>query len=82
MAARICVLGGLADPTSVGMTWRLYVKIVIPLALLYCFYLYGSNAVYDYLQVGYIQLLKPGQMIGVYILLLLCGKERQRHGHY
>ena len=76
IAARICVLGGLADPTTVGMTWRLYVKIVIPLALLYCFYLYGSNAVYDYLQVGYIQLLKPGQMIGVYILLLLCGKER------
>ena len=76
IAARICVLGGLADPTSVGMTWRLYIKIVIPLALLYCFYLYGSNAVYDYLQVGYIQLLKPGQMVGVYILLLLCGKER------
>ena len=33
IAARICVLGGLADPTSVGMTWRLYVKIVIPLAV-------------------------------------------------
>lgn len=46
-----------------------------PLALLYTFYLYGSNAVYDYLPVGYIQLLKPGQAIGVYVLLALAGKE-------
>ena len=45
-----------------------------PLALLYTFYLYGSNAVYDYLPVGYIQLLKPGQAIGVYVLLALAGK--------
>jgi hypothetical protein len=31
--------------------------------------------VYDYLPVGYIQLLKPGQAIGVYILLAMAGKE-------
>lgn len=75
VAARACVLGGLADPKAVGMTPRLYATICAPLALLYTFYLYGSNAVYDYLPVGYIQLLKPGQAVGVYVLLAVAGKE-------
>lgn len=76
LAARGCVLVGLAEPDKVGMTWAVYGKVIVPLSALYCIYLYGSNAVYDYLQVGYIQLLKPGQMVGVYVLLVLCGKER------
>lgn len=75
IAARGCVFAGLSDPAKVGMTPRHYVTICVPLALLYTFYLYGSNAVYDYLPVGYIQLLKPGQAIGVYILLAMAGKE-------
>lgn len=75
LAARVCVAAGVSDPTKVGMTKRLYATICVPLALLYTFYLYGSNAVYDYLPVGYIQLLKPGQAAGVYALLAIAGKE-------
>ena len=80
IAARLCVLCVLADPSSVGYDLEVaYIKIVIPLALLYCFYLYGSNAVYDYFG-G----LHPVAQAGpddwcLRPLLLLCGKER--HGH-
>lgn len=72
LAARGCVLVGLAEPDKVGMSWTVYGKVIVPLSALYCIYLYGSNAVYDYLQVGYIQLLKPGQMVGVACMCYSC----------
>jgi len=75
VASHACVCAGLSDPSKVGMTTKLYVTICVPLAVLYTFYLYGSNAVYSYLPVGYIQLLKPAQAIAVYVLLALAGFE-------
>eukprot|EP00635_Sarcinochrysidales_sp_CCMP3193_P014254 CAMPEP_0118891120 /NCGR_PEP_ID=MMETSP1166-20130328/1271_1 /TAXON_ID=1104430 /ORGANISM="Chrysoreinhardia sp, Strain CCMP3193" /LENGTH=594 /DNA_ID=CAMNT_0006829763 /DNA_START=1 /DNA_END=1785 /DNA_ORIENTATION=+ len=75
VASHLCVAAGLSDPTKVGMTAKLYVTLCVPLSLLYMAYLYGSNAVYDYLPVGYIQLLKPAQAIFVYVLLAAAGKE-------
>lgn len=75
LASHACVAFGLSDPSKVGMTWRLYVTICAPLAVLYTFYLYGSNAVYNFLPVGYIQLLKPAQAIAVYVLLAAAGCE-------
>lgn len=75
VASHACVWGGLSDPTKVGMTTKLYATICVPLAVLYTFYLYGSNAVYSYLPVGYIQLLKPAQAIAVYVLLAIAGYE-------
>ncbi|KAJ8602992.1 hypothetical protein CTAYLR_001513 [Chrysophaeum taylorii] len=75
VASHGCVCAGLSDPSKVGMTAKLYVTICVPLAVLYTFYLYGSNAVYNFLPVGYIQLLKPAQAIAVYILLAIAGCE-------
>lgn len=75
VASHLCVLAGLSDPSKVGMTKKLYATICVPLAVLYTFYLYGSNAVYSYLPVGYIQLLKPAQAIFVYVLLAFAGCE-------
>jgi len=74
-AAHICVLFKLSDPSKVGMTRWLYLTLCVPLSFLYMAYLYGSNAVYDYLPVGYIQLLKPAQAIFVFLLLVAAGKE-------
>ena len=70
-----CVWLGLSDPSACGMTPRIYATTCVPLAVCYTLYLYGSNAVYNYLPVGYIQLLKPGQAVGIYLLLLALGKE-------
>jgi len=76
VAAHMCVwILKMADPWSVGMTPRLYLTLCVPLSVLYMVYLYGSNDVYDYLPVGYIQLLKPAQAIFVYALLAAAGKE-------
>jgi len=75
VASHLCVALGMSDPSQVGMTRWLYVTLCVPLSLLYTLYLYGSNAVYDYLPVGYIQLLKPAQAIFVFVLLALAGKE-------
>lgn len=75
VASHACVCAGMTDPSKVGMTARLYLTICVPLAALYTLYLYGSNAVYSYLPVGYIQLLKPAQAIAVYILLAAAGCE-------
>lgn len=75
VASHACVCAGVTDPSKVGMTTRLYLTICVPLAALYTLYLYGSNAVYSYLPVGYIQLLKPAQAIAVYILLAAAGCE-------
>jgi len=40
-----------------------YGKVALPLAGLYAVFLYGSNAAYAYLPVGYIQVLKVSQAV-------------------
>ena len=52
---------------------QVYVRVVVPLAVLYATFLYGSNAVYAYLSIGYIQVLKVSQAFVVYALLVLAG---------
>lgn len=74
-AAWAACAGGLADAAAVGVTRRLYATAFLPLAALYAVFLYGSNAVYAYLPVGYIQVLKVSQAFVVYVLLLLAGEE-------
>ena len=62
-------------PCVPSSTWRLYIKIVVPLAVGELLSMDGGG--YGYLQAGYIRCsAAPGQMVSVCILLLLCGKER------
>ncbi|KAH8070778.1 solute carrier family protein [Aureococcus anophagefferens] len=74
-AAACCRLG-LGDPAACALAnRRTYATIALPLAGLYATFLYGSNAVYAYLPVGYIQVLKVSQAFVVYVLLACAGEE-------
>ncbi|KAH8063112.1 hypothetical protein JL722_2274 [Aureococcus anophagefferens] len=75
VAAACCRLG-LGDPAACALAnRRTYATIALPLAGLYATFLYGSNAVYAYLPVGYIQVLKVSQAFVVYVLLACAGEE-------
>ena len=71
----LCGVFKYADAAACGITARDYGVVLCPLAVLYATFLYGSNAVYAYLAVGYIQVLKVSQALVVYVLLAAAGEE-------
>lgn len=47
-------------PKVEGVTWRRYLTLIVPLAAVYAYQLWSSNAAYLYLAVGYIQVARRG----------------------
>ena len=64
----------LVDP-PVGLTMDVWATRFLPVGALYAGYLWGSNAVYDYLEVGFVQMLKPSSGLFTWALLLYTGME-------
>ena len=50
---------GLQMTRPLDMSWRVYMKWIIPLAATFAIYLWAGNLAYVYLAPGYIQMLKP-----------------------
>ena len=59
-----------------GVSTRAWARSVLPLSFLFATYLYTSNAVYEYLEVGYIQMLKPAQAAVIIAASAAAGLER------
>ena len=62
-------------PAPEGLTLEAWATHFLPVGALYAVYLWGSNACYDYLEVGFVQMLKPSCGLFTYFLLLRGGLE-------
>lgn len=55
LVSAVLIYGLGVCPKVEGVTWRRYLTLIVPLAALYAYQLWSSNAAYLYLAVGYIQ---------------------------
>ena len=68
------ILLGLKTPLE-DITVRIWMEKFLVLGLLFAIYLWGSNLAYVYLEVGYIQMIKPVGGFLIYATLLASGYE-------
>ena len=71
----VLVYGAKLAPAPDGLTLEAWATKILPIGALYAIYLWGSNACYDYLEVGFVQMLKPSCGLFTYALTLRCGLE-------
>ncbi len=69
------VYGAKLAPAPEGLTLDVWLTNFLPIGALYAIYLWGSNTCYDYLEVGFVQMLKPSCGLFMYALMLRCGLE-------
>eukprot|EP00928_Gymnodinium_smaydae_P087689 TRINITY_DN71921_c0_g1_i1.p1 TRINITY_DN71921_c0_g1~~TRINITY_DN71921_c0_g1_i1.p1 ORF type:complete len:478 (+),score=72.92 TRINITY_DN71921_c0_g1_i1:48-1481(+) len=62
--------------TSVVLTWELLLWRVVPVAFFFSGQLVLSNVAYKYVSVAFIQMMKEGNMVLVFIMCLSVGLER------
>ena len=72
---RAARLGALCRPPPRSRSLGAWATHFLPVGALYAVYLWGSNACYDYLEVGFVQMLKPSCGLFTYFLLLRGGLE-------
>jgi drug/metabolite transporter (DMT)-like permease len=75
VAAAGLIFGARVSSPPTGITASFYFTRIIPLGAFYAVNLWASNDSYLYLDVGFIQMLRPLSGIAIYVMLLCAGKE-------
>ena len=70
-----CINACRGKPCFGGISWTFWACKVLPLAALFAVYLFTSNLVYQYLGVGFIQMLKPANGIMLFAASFGLGLE-------